>query len=70
MTNARPAAADRQSAADGFVEVACMVDRNGVNPTAYGLPAQMAAICDSNMRMYDLAATAAIERSRKPRSTP
>jgi len=49
---------------DGCVEVACMVDRNGFNPCRYGrLPAQMAAICDSNMRMFDLAATAAIERS-------
>jgi len=52
--------------ADGCVEVACMIDRNGINPTRYGkLPAQMAAICDSNMRMYDLAATACIERSKE-----
>lgn len=52
--------------ADGCVEVACMIDRNGVNPTRYGaLPAQMAAICDSNMRMFDLAATACIERSKE-----
>ena len=51
---------------DGCVEVACMVDRNGVNPTAYGkLPPQMAAICASNMRMFDLAATAAIEKSKE-----
>ncbi|MCC7207828.1 MAG: alpha-glucosidase/alpha-galactosidase [Anaerolineae bacterium] len=49
---------------DGCVEVACMIDSNGVQPTVYGnLPPQMAAICDSNMRMFDLAATAAIERS-------
>ncbi|HEY8668017.1 MAG TPA: hypothetical protein VIL86_15300, partial [Tepidisphaeraceae bacterium] len=39
---------------DGCVEVACMIDRNGINPTACGkLPAQMAAICDWNMRMFD-----------------
>jgi len=51
--------------ADGCVEVACMIDRNGINPTRHGaLPAQMAAICDSNMRMYDLGATAAIEKSK------
>jgi alpha-galactosidase len=50
--------------ADGCVEVACLVDQNGIQPTRYGcLPAQMAAICDSNMWMFDLAATACIERS-------
>jgi alpha-galactosidase len=50
---------------DGCVEVACMIDRNGVHPTRFGaLPPQMAAICDSNMRMFDLAATAAIQRSK------
>ncbi len=49
---------------DGCVEVACMIDRNGVNPTRYGkLPAQMAGICVSNMSYFDLAATAAIERN-------
>ena len=43
-----------------------MVDRNGINPTVYGyLPPQMAAICASNMAMIDLAATAAIERSKE-----
>ncbi len=52
--------------ADGCVEVACMVDRNGVSPTRYGaLPPQMAAICDSNMRMFDLGATAAQLRSKE-----
>jgi alpha-galactosidase len=51
---------------DGCVEVACMIDRNGVNPTRFGrLPAHMAAICESNMRMFDLAATAAIEKSKE-----
>lgn len=50
---------------DGCVEVACMVDRNGINPTAYGdLPRQMAGICRSNMSMFDLAAQAAIEKSK------
>ena len=52
--------------ADGCVEVACLIDRNGINPTRYGkLPPQMAALCDSNMRMFDLAATACIERSKE-----
>lgn len=51
---------------DGCVEVACMIDRNGVNPTRYGkLPPQMAALCDWNMRSFDLGATAAIERSKE-----
>lgn len=46
---------------DGCVEVACLVNRNGVQPTRFGtLPKQMAAICDSNMRMFDLAADACI----------
>lgn len=50
--------------ADGCVEVACMIDRNGINPTRYGaLPPHMAALCDSNMRMFDLGAQACIERS-------
>jgi alpha-galactosidase len=52
--------------ADGCVEVACMIDHNGINPTRYGkLPPQMAALCDSNMRVFDLGATAAIERSKE-----
>ena len=49
---------------DGVVEVSCMVDRNGVQPTRFGaLPPQMAHICESNMAYFDLAATAAIEKS-------
>ncbi|MCC5829569.1 MAG: alpha-glucosidase/alpha-galactosidase [Phycisphaeraceae bacterium] len=51
---------------DGCVEVACMIDRAGIHPTRYGkLPAQMAAICDWNMRMFDLAATACMEKSKE-----
>ena len=51
---------------DGVVEVACLVNGNGIQPTHFGrLPPQCAAVCDSNMRMYDLAATACIERSRE-----
>jgi alpha-galactosidase len=51
---------------DGVVEVACLVDKNGVTPTHYGkLPAQCAALCDWHMRMYDLAATACIEKSKE-----
>jgi len=48
---------------DGCVEVACLVDGNGIQPTRYGaLPRQMAAVCESNMRFFDLAAEAAIDR--------
>ncbi len=51
--------------ADGCVEVACMIDRNGINPTRYGaLPPQMAALCASNMAVFDLGAKAAVERSK------
>lgn len=50
---------------DGCVEVACMIDQNGINPVVYGdLPRQMAAVCRSNMSMFDLAAQAAIEKSK------
>jgi alpha-galactosidase len=51
---------------DGCVEVACTVDSNGVHPTRYGaLPPQMAHICAGDMFMFDLAATAAIDKSKE-----
>ncbi len=51
---------------DGCVEVATMIDRNGYNPTRYGaLPRQMAALCRSNMNVFDLGAQAAIEKSKE-----
>lgn len=47
---------------NGVVEVACHCDKNGIVPTYFGdLPAQMAAICDWNMRCYELAAQACLE---------
>lgn len=50
---------------DGMVEVACVADGRGISPTHFGpLPPQCAAVCDSNMRFVDLAATACIEKSR------
>lgn len=50
-------------AGDGCVEVACLVDGNGVQPTTYGaLPPQMAHLCASNMAVFDLAAAAIIDR--------
>jgi alpha-galactosidase len=52
--------------ADGCVEVACLIDQNGVNPARYGaLPAQMANLCASNMALFDLGATAAMEKSKE-----
>lgn len=49
---------------DGCVEVRCNIDKRGVNPVAFGkMPKQMAAICDMDMRMIDLAADTAVEKS-------
>jgi alpha-galactosidase len=51
---------------DGCVEVACLINQNKIQPIRYGrLPKQMAAVCDSNMRMFDLAADAAIHKSKE-----
>jgi alpha-galactosidase len=51
---------------DGVVEVACVVNSSGVMPTHFGaLPPQLAALCDWHMRMYELAATACIEKSKE-----
>ena len=51
---------------DGCVEVACMIDRAGVHPTRYGaLPPHMAALCESNMRFFDVAANACVHRSKE-----
>jgi len=51
---------------DGAVEVACMIDRNGINPTRYGaLPAQMAHVCGSNMAYFDLAARACVDKCKE-----
>lgn len=50
--------------ADQAVEVACLVDGNGVQPTRFGaLPPQMAGLCASNLAMFGLGAQAAITRS-------
>ncbi len=51
---------------EACVEVACLVDGNGVQPTRYGaLPKPMAALCQSNLAMFDSAAEACIHRSRE-----
>ncbi len=47
-------------------EVACVADGRGVSPNYFGdLPPQCAAICESNLRMIELAAIACVERSRE-----
>ena len=52
--------------ADMCVEAACLVDANGVQPVRFGnLPPQMAALCRSNLAMFDLAAEACITRSKE-----
>jgi alpha-galactosidase len=51
---------------DGCVEVAVMVDKNGYNPTRYGrLPSQMAAVCASNMSVFELGVQAVLNRSKE-----
>ncbi|TJY42247.1 alpha-galactosidase [Cohnella pontilimi] len=48
---------------NGVVEVACLVDRNGVKPTHFGrLPEHLAALCKSNMSFFDMTVQAVLER--------
>ena len=50
----------------GVVEVACLVNRDGVQPTYYGaLPTQLAALDQMHMAVHDLVATAALEQNRE-----
>ncbi len=52
--------------ADGCVEVACLVDRNGIQPTYFGnLPPQVAAIDNTHMWVHDLMAQAVLEEDRE-----
>ena len=51
---------------DGIVEVACLVDKNGVNPYHFGkLPTHLAALCQSNMAFFDLAVSAVLEKDKE-----
>ncbi|HHY09873.1 MAG TPA: alpha-glucosidase/alpha-galactosidase, partial [Firmicutes bacterium] len=51
---------------DGIVEVACLVDQNGVSPTYFGrLPEHLAALNKSNMSFFDLAVNAFLEKDRE-----
>lgn len=51
---------------DGVVEVACLVDNKGVQPTHFGrLPTQLAALDAQHMAFHDLVATAVLEQDRE-----
>ncbi|MFB5674105.1 alpha-galactosidase [Paenibacillus terreus] len=51
---------------DGVVEVACLVDRKGVQPTRFGkLPEHLAALCRSNMAFFDLAVEAVLNKDKE-----
>jgi len=51
---------------DGVVEVACLVDRSGIQPAHFGfLPPQVAGLCSQHMAVYELAAAALIEEDRE-----
>jgi len=51
---------------DGVVEVACLIDRNGIHPTHFGkLPEHLAALCRSNMAFFELAVTAVLNNDKE-----
>src|SRR3990172_2264433 len=51
---------------DGVVEVACLVDGKGVQPTHFGpLPTHLALLNQQHMAFHDLAATAVLEQNRE-----
>ncbi|MBV6716418.1 alpha-galactosidase [Paenibacillus chitinolyticus] len=52
--------------ADGIVEVACMIDRNGIHPCYFGsLPEHLAALCRSNMAFFELAVGAVLHKDKE-----
>ncbi len=51
---------------DGVVEVACLVDKKGVQPTHFGpLPAHLAALDAQHMAFHDLTVTSVLEEDRE-----
>jgi alpha-galactosidase len=51
---------------DGVVEVACLVNKNGIQPTHFGpLPAHLAALNAQHMAFHDLVTTALLEEDRE-----
>ena len=52
--------------ANAAVEVACLVDRSGVQPCYFGdLPTQLAAMCQMDISVHQLAVEAILERDRR-----
>lgn len=50
---------------NGVVEVACLVDRNGISPVRFGrLPEHLAAICRSNMAFFELVVQSVLNNDR------
>ncbi|MCB8979782.1 MAG: alpha-galactosidase [Ardenticatenaceae bacterium] len=51
---------------DGVVEVACLVDKKGIQPTHFGaLPTHLAALDAQHMAFHDLVATAVLQQDRE-----
>lgn len=51
---------------DGVVEVACLVDKKGVQPTHFGrLPTHLALLNQQHMAFHDLVATSVLEQDRE-----
>ena len=51
---------------DGIVEVACLVDGKGIQPTHFGsLPTHLALMNQQHMAFHDLGATAVLEQDRE-----
>lgn len=51
---------------DGVVEVACLVDKKGIQPTHFGpLPRQLAILDAQHMAFHDLVVTAVLEHDRE-----
>jgi alpha-galactosidase len=49
---------------EGIVEVACLVNKVGVQPTYFGaLPTQLAALDAAHMAVHELVATAVLEQN-------
>ncbi len=51
---------------DGLVEVACLIDQNGLQPTHFGsLPTQLAALDAAHMAVHELVTSAILEEDRE-----
>jgi alpha-galactosidase len=51
---------------DGCVEVACLIDRNGISPCHFGyLPTQLAALNQAHMAVHELVVTSLLEGDRE-----